>query len=258
MPHLTRDGVRLGYEERGSGPAMLLIHGWCCDRSFLAEQATAFSATRRCISVDLRGHGESDVPADGYSIPGFAADVAFVARELGAAPAVVVGHSMGGAVAQALAARHPEIVAGLVMLDGAVCLQPAIAQSAPAMAEALRTPSYVQALTAMVESMFLPTDDAARHAAIVRAMFSTPQHVVAGEWDALIAYERECEADAARVTAPALYIGAEAPPADTVRLRGAMPRVTIAQTAGAGHFHQLEVPEQVNAMIGRFLRVSSI
>jgi hypothetical protein len=57
---------------------------------------------------------------------------------------------------------------------------------------------------------------------------------------------------------PFLYLAAAPPLADLVRLRALNPQIVIGQTVGAGHFHQLEVPEQVNAMIERFLRVSGI
>jgi pimeloyl-ACP methyl ester carboxylesterase len=63
-------------------------------------------------------------------------------------------------------------------------------------------------------------------------------------------------ADAQACRVAAMYVGAHAPIADMVRLRELMPHVVPAQTAGAGHFLQLEVPDQVNAMIERFLRTS--
>jgi pimeloyl-ACP methyl ester carboxylesterase len=92
MPHLTRDGVRLYYEEQGAGdPPMLFIHGWCCDRTYHAPQAAHFSPKHHCISIDLRGHGESDKPEQGYSIAGFADDVAWLCQELALKRPVIAG-----------------------------------------------------------------------------------------------------------------------------------------------------------------------
>ena len=103
MGYLTRDGVKLHYEEAGAGePAIVLIHGWCCDRTYFAPQAAHFAPTRRCISVDLRGHGQSDKPEQEYSIAGFADDVAWLCAQLGVERPVVAGHSMGGLVALAM------------------------------------------------------------------------------------------------------------------------------------------------------------
>src|SRR5204862_7887579 len=96
----TRDGVKIAYEERGTGsPAFVFVHGWTCNRSFFAPQFDHFGRNHRAVSVDLRGHGDSTQAKDGdYSVAAFAGDVAAVIEELGLAPAVVVGHSLGGAI----------------------------------------------------------------------------------------------------------------------------------------------------------------
>jgi pimeloyl-ACP methyl ester carboxylesterase len=63
MPATISNGVKLAYDERGSGsPAFVFIHGWTCNRSFFAPQVEHFANRHRVISVDLRGHGESDKP----------------------------------------------------------------------------------------------------------------------------------------------------------------------------------------------------
>jgi pimeloyl-ACP methyl ester carboxylesterase len=68
----------------------------------------------------------------------------------------------------------------------------------------------------------------------------------------------DAESDAAKCRVPALYVGSAAPVADMQRLKELMPHVVLAQTAGAGHFHQLEVPDQVNAMIERFMLINGL
>src|SRR6266576_1181932 len=97
--HLTRGGVKLAYEASGTGPPMVFVHGWCCDRSHFAPQMAHFSRTHRCIALDLRGHGESDAPEQEYSIAGFADDIAWACDQLAVEKPVIVGHSMGGAAA---------------------------------------------------------------------------------------------------------------------------------------------------------------
>ena len=93
MPHLTRDGVKLFYQEAGRGPAIVFVHGWCCDHTHFERQFEYFSARHRILSLDLRGHGESDKPTEDYTMPLFADDVAFVCRELGIKDMVAVGPS---------------------------------------------------------------------------------------------------------------------------------------------------------------------
>lgn len=252
MPHIVRDGVKLYYEDSGAGdPALVFVHGWCCDRTYLAPQVEHFSSRHRCIAVDLQGHGLSDKPDDGYAITGFADDVAHLCATLDLDRPVVVGHSMGGAIALSLAAGHPDASRAIAMLDGAVLYPDATMAALRGAEPVLAGPDYVEPFRRLLGVMFLPTDDAGRRARIIDAMSATPQHVALGELRAMLAYD--AAADAAGCPVPALYVGSHAPVADMARLRALMPHVVPGQTAGAGHFHQLEVPEQVNAMIEHFL-----
>jgi pimeloyl-ACP methyl ester carboxylesterase len=255
MPHVTRDGVKLYYEESGAGdPAMVFVHGWCCDRTHHAPQVEHFSPRHRCVSVDLRGHGLSDASADGYTIAGFADDVAWICGQLGLNKPVIVGHSMGGAVALSLSARHPELPRAIVMLDGAIFFPQALAATEAQLSAAFHSDAYLEPLGAIFNGMFMASDDPARKERLVAAALAMPQHVAAAEWDAM--WSNDFAGAAAACKVPALYVGSHAPVADVARLRAAMPDAIIGQTAGAGHFHQLEVPEQINPMIERFLAIS--
>jgi pimeloyl-ACP methyl ester carboxylesterase len=69
MATTVRQGTKLAFEDRGAGkPAFVFVHGWTCDRSFFAPQAEHFAQRHRVVSVDLRGHGESDKPQGAYPV----------------------------------------------------------------------------------------------------------------------------------------------------------------------------------------------
>jgi pimeloyl-ACP methyl ester carboxylesterase len=256
MPFGERDGVKLFYEDRGGdGVPLLFIHGWCCDHTYFAPQAEHFAARgHRVVSVDLRGHGQSDKPEQEYTMPAFAADVAWLCGELELERPVVAGHSMGGVVALALAAVHPEVPRAIALFDSPIAVPGAVIASLGSFLEALRSSACSDVAAAFVsERLFIATDDPERRRQIVQAMTCAPQHVMASAMENIFSYDSE--AALAATTVPLLYVAADRFIADANRIRELRPDAVIAQTCGAGHFHQLEVPGQVNAMLERFLAV---
>jgi pimeloyl-ACP methyl ester carboxylesterase len=256
MASVKREGVSLFYEEaKGDKRPILLVHGWCCDHSFFAPQFEHFARDgHRVVAVDLRGHGQSDKPHQDYTMQLFAGDLAFLCHELRLNKPVVVGHSMGGVVAFAFAALHPKLPSAIVTVDAGLTPPPTVGSALSKFIDGLRGPDYRKVIGDYADAvLFLPTDDAERHARILSIMSNAPQHVMVSALEGGHAYD----ADQAkgRIAVPMLYIAAdEFPPrADIARLRALVPRFYFGQVVGSGHFCQLEVPEQVNAMIGRFL-----
>jgi pimeloyl-ACP methyl ester carboxylesterase len=116
MPSCRVDDVQLHYEDTGGrGPPLLFVHGLGSSSRDWAEQVAPFADRYRVLRVDLRGHGQSERPPGPYRIADFSRDVAVMLRRLDAAPAHVVGLSMGGMVALQLAADAPRLVRRLVV-----------------------------------------------------------------------------------------------------------------------------------------------
>jgi pimeloyl-ACP methyl ester carboxylesterase len=109
--------VELHCEIAGSGAPILFLHGLGSCSEDWQEQIARFSNGYRAIACDLRGHGTSSKPRGPYSIEAFARDIAALLRELKAAPAHVVGLSLGGMVAFQLAVDAPELVRSLVIVN---------------------------------------------------------------------------------------------------------------------------------------------
>ncbi len=259
MPALVRDGVRLAYEEAGQGsPPLLLVHGWACDHTYLAPQLAHFSAAQRVVAMDLRGHGASDAPRQAYTMDGFAADLAWLCGQLGLDHPVIIGHSMGGVIALELLRLAPSLPAAVAALDSPMAMPPRtlerMREASAGFTGPLEGPSFHDAVRAYVERMFLATDDPERRRRIVAAMSSRPEYVAGSAFRELLACPSAAAATAGPIPVPLLAVAsARGHLADLDRLRDLCPRLTLAQTAGAGHFHQLEVPNQVNAMLDRFL-----
>ena len=119
MPHVERDGVRIFYESHGSGPVLFLAHGYAATTHMWRGQVEAFSGRYRVITWDMRGHGESDSPAepDQYSRDATCDDMAAILDACGVERAVVGGLSLGGHMALAFALRHPSRVRALALFD---------------------------------------------------------------------------------------------------------------------------------------------
>src|SRR5216683_1755593 len=113
------DRFRLAYERTGSGPAVLLLHGWPGDRTDYREVAPVVSAAADVIVPDLRGFGESDKhqadPASQYNAAAQARSVAGLIDELALGGAVIAGYDIGSRIAQAIARDRPDLVRALVI-----------------------------------------------------------------------------------------------------------------------------------------------
>jgi 3-oxoadipate enol-lactonase len=95
----------------------MLLHGWMAsgDLNWWVAYGDLRKAGYRVLAIDHRGHGRGLRPLERFRLADCAADVAAVLTQLDAAPAVVVGYSMGGAIAQLVGRDHPEVVSGLVL-----------------------------------------------------------------------------------------------------------------------------------------------
>ncbi len=112
---IAANGARFHVVDLGSGPAVLLLHGfptfwWTWRRQVVALAEAGY----RAIAMDLRGYGGSDHPPEGYDPRTLAADVAGVIRSLGLTNAVIVGHGWGALAAWSTAVLEPEVVRGIV------------------------------------------------------------------------------------------------------------------------------------------------
>lgn len=125
MPQVQVNGATLHYEESGTGPeTVVFAHGLLFDRRIFEAQRAALADRYRTIAFDFRGHGGSEVTRDGYDMDGLADDAADLIRALDAAPCHFAGLSMGGFVGLRLAARRPELLRSLVVIDSSADPEP--------------------------------------------------------------------------------------------------------------------------------------
>jgi pimeloyl-ACP methyl ester carboxylesterase len=119
MATLNRDGVSIYYEAQGSGPAVLLSHGYSATAQMWRGEVQALGGQNRLITWDMRGHGQSDSPDDPglYSEAHSVEDMAAILAACGEEKAVVGGLSLGGYMSLAFHVRYPEKVRALMLFD---------------------------------------------------------------------------------------------------------------------------------------------
>lgn len=113
MSFLIVNGVRTCVESTGHGEPLLLIAGNGMDHTAFRDQVPVFAEHFRCITYDLRGIGQADVPESGYTVPDMARDALAVLSALGVSSAHVAGYSLGGAIGMQMAIDHPGRVKSL-------------------------------------------------------------------------------------------------------------------------------------------------
>ena len=117
MPHVESNGIKIHYEEQGSGEPLLFIMGLAGNRLGWVPVLPFFKDRYRCIYYDNRGTGQSDAPDGPYSMEQMADDAAGLIDALGIGPVKVIGLSMGGVVLQALCRKYPDKVKKAVLLS---------------------------------------------------------------------------------------------------------------------------------------------
>jgi 3-oxoadipate enol-lactonase len=226
MPELETNGVRTYYEESGSGPPLVLVHGLGASTGLWSKIAPALAEEFRVVTYDLRGSGRT--PATGpVTLAELVDDLCSLVERLDLGQTLVMGHSIGGSVALAHAAAHPEQVRAVVGIgapsglpdagrDGMRARAEAVeANGMEAVAEAVATngmaPSFRKAHPEELEGFvsLLEENDPASYSALCRVVadvdiaaalerITAPVLLVAGALDAVVPPDVN-EANAARI-----------------------------------------------------------
>ena len=118
MPKVRAGNITMNYDQQGSGEPLVLIPYLAADYACYAFQVADYAKHFTCISVDLRGAGESDKPDGAYSVETFADDVAALMQAIGVQKAHISGLSLGAATGMWLAAKYPDRVKSLSLHSG--------------------------------------------------------------------------------------------------------------------------------------------
>ncbi len=163
MPRINVNGIAINYDQQGGGEPLVLIPYLAADHACYAFQVAEYAKHFTCISLDLRGTGESDRSDGGYTTETLADDVAAFMQAAGIGKAHVAGLSLGAAVGMWLAAKHPDRVESLSLHGGwprTDAFQRTIVEGWQVMASALGVPDTI--IRAIFPWCFTPELYAAR------------------------------------------------------------------------------------------------
>lgn len=260
---VSLDGITVSYQDSGPRDArtLLFIHGWACDASFWQAQMDSFADRYRCLALDLPGFGQSDKPQDiAYTLGLFARAVKAVADDADARQPVLIGHSMGVAVARQFMIENPGVAEAMVNVDGALIYfpdDPAVrAEMTKMLAQFAKTfagPQQKRTVEEFVEGVFYGKTPENVQTIVRETMTAVDPYVCASsmaeflkpEWWQLHTF-----------TVPCLALYAENPMEDPRledNLRGEFSDLTFVLWNDTGHFLMMEKPERFNAALQDFL-----
>lgn len=265
MPAFDIDGTSLNYIDQGSGPVLLLGHSFLWDHRMWAPQIERWSQHYRVIATDAWAHGQSGGPPAGATLDTLADHHAELLRSLKVSHCAVVGLSMGGMWALRLALRHPDLVAGLVVLDAAANAEPSESAARfeglfQMVAKAGEIPASIR--EQIVPGFFSPATVRGRPE-VVRA-FNDELAAIDGEQIAgvvavgrLVFGRDDIVKDLASLTVPA-FIGVGAddiyrPVAESRLMASLLPDAELSVWPEAGHIANLDQPGVVSVDIEIFL-----
>ncbi|MBA7706609.1 3-oxoadipate enol-lactonase 2 [subsurface metagenome] len=248
---ITADGNAIHYQVQGQGkPALIFIHGWCCDRSYWDAQLPYFAQKYEVVAIDLAGHGESGLDRKEWTMEAFGEDVVAVINKLNLDQVVLVGHSMGGPVILEAARRMPKRVIGLVGVDTLQNFEDKLTQE---QIDDWFTPlrsNFVEATRNFVRTMFTPNSDPALVEKIVADMSSAPQEVGSGALEGYVDFQNnEIIRVLQEVQAPITCINSNQYPTNVETNQQHAPSFKAMIMSGVGHFNMIEDSETFNRLL---------
>ncbi|NUR38639.1 MAG: alpha/beta fold hydrolase [Streptomyces sp.] len=257
MPQLEVDGAALTYDDEGprdgEGVPLVFVHGWTANRHRWDHQLAHFAEKRRVIRLDLRGHGESG-GAGVRTIAELADDVLALLDHLEIEWCVLVGHSMGGMIAQTITLAHPDRVERLVLVNSIGRMT--YSRGRGLLLGVSTLVPFKLFVATNIQRAFAPGYPRDEIRAYVKASADTPREVVMTLYGAMRAFDvldRVGEIDVPTLMIHG-YHDIQLPVWQMLRMAKAY-RDAEVRIIDAGHELPVEKPEELTRALDRFVRV---
>ena len=246
----SHDGVSIAYDFLGDGkPAIVFVHGFCCDRSFWDFQAGYFARHHTVVTVDLAGHGQSGHNRKDWSSEGLGADVVAAVTDLGLEQVILVGHSMGGQVAMEAALQIPKHVMGLVGVDTFRDIEWVRDRKQVAAQIASFRSDFVESMRRFAGDRFLPESDPVVVERVATRMAATRPAVAIALQKMLLETSPTLASRFERVRAPIRCIASERSSVNLEAARRHIRDFRVTYIPKVGHFLMMEDPDTFNRVL---------
>lgn len=247
--------IELFATEAGRGRNVMLLHGWTADSHDWSWQLPVLESRYRTIAVDLRGHGRSGVAGPGsYEPADYVADVeALITRRFGGERFVVIGHSMGGQIAARLAARRPDLVDGVISVDGSLGFSADLTPLFEKVVLDLRSGDPAAVASRLFDAFYDPATPPALRRWHARRVQGMPAHVVRDSFGPLflgadqVGLGPRSKRFLETIEVPIYHLCRDPAQADRMRPHLAHPKSRVDQWRDAGHWIMQDRPDDVNS-----------
>lgn len=248
---VSADGLAIHYTATGSGePAIVFVHGWSCDGSYWDAQVEHFVKTNRVVTIDLAGHGDSDLGREKWTMEAFGADVRAVVEELDLRNVVLVGHSMGGPVVVEAARTMPDRIIGIIGVDNFQSVDFKMTQEQIDGFVAKYETDFRTVTEGWVRTMFPVLADTALVSRVAIDMASGSPEAGVGALEELIAwFSEKMKVRLGELTIPLHCINSDQSSTNEEVLSGLVNGYKLRLMPGYGHFIFMEASDQFNSLL---------
>lgn len=234
-----------------SETTLIFIHGWSCDSRYWREQLDVFAKNYQVITIDLAGHGHSSSTRNNYTINSFAKDVEAVIAKENIKSAILIGHSMGGAVVAEVAKNLPTVVKGIIGVDTLHDVALRISQTDLDASVQPFIDNYSKAMNAFTANLFTKNTSEDIKEWISKDMHSSPKSVAVSAFQNFMAQYRTGESSSVfdGIKAPVTLINARLWPTNTPSNKSKIKNFKLLYIKETGHFPMLENPQQFNTLL---------
>ena len=247
--------MSIAYRVAGNGkPALLFVHGWCCDQSHWDAQVHNLAPQYKVVTIDLAGHGKSGLGRKIWTMKAFSDDIMAVVKALDLDQVILIGHSMGGDVIAWTEQRMPERVIGLIGVDTFENVEQKYTQE---QFDGLMAPfqaNFAEAMRGLVESMFTPSSDPILVEQVAAGLAAALPKVGLEVARAFLRPKLSLAQVLEKVEAPIRCIASDR---NTVNIEAAQRHASsfeVVYMSDVGHFVMMEDPDTFNRLLGKIVK----